>query len=173
MKKWLIPAGLTLVVGGLAWHFYNQAKRIMDYCFTFDGYKILSLGAKNIKLQLNLAVKNNSDVDLNINGYDLNISLNNKSVGKVSSDKKQLLQANSKSVLELVVSFNPVDTIKNAINFDFLKGVVLDPSKVLVNVKGTVNIGQGVIKVNNIPVDFNLTLKDMLPDNSGQQKPCL
>lgn len=173
-KKLILPAGVAVIIGGLVWHFYRQVKMLQDFCYTFEGYKILELGINKVTLAILLQVRNKSDLDLTINGYDLSVSINDKFVSKIQSNQVQDLLANSKSQLNLGISFNPSEVLKGVLNLNVLQGALLDPKKVVVGIKGTISVShKKVLKLNKVPVNFSLTLDDMMPKPGEVSRPCL
>lgn len=171
MKRVLIFAGIIGIVGGLAWYLHRQANLLMQYCFNFTGYQIIELNRSKIQIEVKLQIKNRSDLDITIQGYEFDVYLNGAYVSKINSKKNQKVAKNSFSILSLLINVEPAKN-KDLANWDFLSRLLLDYKNIKVKIKGSVSATALGISAKDVPVDLEMKLKEMLPDNSKPSEPC-
>lgn len=171
MKKALIIGGILIGVGALAWYIKRQANLLKDFCFNFVGYKIINLNRDRITIELKLDIKNKSDIDVTINGYNFDIFMNGAYVSKVLSKKVQKIAKHGFSILNLTVDIEPKKN-KSLANWDFLSRVLLDVNNIKVKIKGDLSATALGINAKNVPVDLEMKLKEMLPDSKNPSPPC-
>lgn len=170
MKKVIIIAGI-LGVGALAWYLYHQANLLMQYCFNFTGYKIVTLNRERITLEVKLEIKNNSNFEVNINSYNFQVFMNGAYVTNVSSKKVQPIAKKSFSTLTLLIDVEPKKN-KDLANWDYLSLLLLDVNNIKLKIAGTVSASALGISAENVKVNLEMKLKEMLPDSKNPSPPC-
>lgn len=171
MKKVLIIAGILGGLGALAWYLHRQANLLMQYCFNFTGYKIINLNRDRITIDLQLQMRNKSDLEITISGYQFEVFLNGAYVTKVSSNKIQKIAKNSFSTIILTLDVEPRKN-KQLANWDVLSRILLDFKNTKVRIKGDVSATALGISAKDLNVDLEMKLKEMLPDKQNPSPPC-
>lgn len=171
MKRVLIIAGIIAGIGGLAWYLHRQANLLMQYCFNFTGYKILELNRDIISIEVKLQMKNKSDLEVTISGYEFDVYLNGAYVTKVSSNKMQKVAKRDFSTIVLKIDVEPRKN-KELANWDTLSRILLDFKNTRVKIKGSVSATALGISAKDIPVSLEMKLKEMLPDKQNPSPPC-
>lgn len=171
MKKVLIIAGI-IGVGALAWYLHRQANLLMQYCFNFTGYKIITLNRDRITIEIELQVRNKSDLDITISGYNFEVFLNGAYVTQIGSQKPQKIAKNSFSTLVLVIDVEPRKN-KQLANWDTLSRILLDFKNTRVRIKGSISATALGISAKDINVDVESKLKEMMPaKKQAPSEPC-
>lgn len=154
-KKYII-AGLIgiLTITGAA--LYLQYKKLMEYCISFKGVKIVYLGIDNIIFDLYLNFLNKSAIKINIVSQEYKVYLNDKLVSTVDSDKPQVIEPKAKSVISVNVKFNPRQVL-TAVNVNEL---LLNREKIRLKVDTKIKVALGFIKI-SIPYVYETTLKEL------------
>lgn len=159
------------------WHFSSQYKLLQGTCFSFAGYKPLALNKDHIKIEISLKLKNQSDLDLHIRGYQFDISINNHPVTTVFS--KQSVTVNRRdpvtgspsfTILPVVIDVNP----QTLGNLNFLSGILLNYQEALVKIKGSVSVKTSGILLSHLPINTEKRLRNMIPAiATGDKEPCI
>lgn len=168
MKKALFISTLIGVAGFLAWHFANQVSLLKKTCFAFNGYKINSIKKDDINIEIYIKLRNRSDIAIALNGYNLDVFINNTKVSTLASNLKQVIDRDSFAPLTLMVDIDPTKLL----NASFLSGFLLNYNNAIVKIQGTVSVNAGGISKDNIPVLMESKLRDMLPSTDDTSGPC-
>ncbi len=172
MKKILIISGVVALVGFIAYKAINQYKLLMKYCFNLGDYRLNAISRDQINFEVDLEIKNNSDLTLEMLSYNLYVYLNGIKAAVVSSDKHQSLLPNQFSTLVLNVNINPQD-IKEFQDLAVLGNILLDFKNTKIRVTGGIAAKVSGIKVQGIPVNVETTMKNMLPSAQLPSNPCV
>ena len=88
MRKLFILLGL----GGVAYGFYTfylkQLEILALFKYKLKGVKILNINLRNVELELLVEIINDSDISIDVSGYDLKVSLNDIFVGTIKNATK-------------------------------------------------------------------------------------
>ena len=112
--------GSAVVIGAIATiqYFRRQKRLLKDICVSntsFDWQSVLSgiissQSASNLEgIPLTLSVVNNSNIDVTIKDIDLDVSVDNVSIGVVSLADEVELAKNSETLLELTIQITVTD----------------------------------------------------------------
>jgi LEA14-like dessication related protein len=172
MKKVLIISGILVGIGALAWYLKRQANLLMEYCFNFVGYKITTMTRDRITIELQLQIKNKSDLEVTINSYDFSAYLNGAYITKVRSKTPQKIAPKGFSVLSLLIDVEPRKN-KDLANWAFLSRILFDINNITVKISGGVNVSALGISPGVIPVNVEMKLKQMVPDSKNPSPPCI
>ncbi len=173
-----MKTGLIIAAGALTtavaiygiWHFGSQYKLLKETCFSFDGYEPLALNKDHIKIEISLKVRNRSEIELDIRGYEFDISINNYKVSKVFSKAPIKIKKQGFTTLKLIVDVNP----KSVGNLNFLSGLLLNYQESVVKIKGSLTVKTGGILAKHIPITAESKLRDMIPQPGAPEKtPCI
>ena len=105
---------------------------------------------------------NPSMIDVNVEGYDLGVYLNDKLITRIDSTEPGYVAAQATSVVKLVVDIKPAETLKNFFSPQVMNALLFDYSKVIVRLKGTVSANHRGLGMKDIPVDISDTLQNLL-----------
>jgi LEA14-like dessication related protein len=162
---------IVLVVSGYIAK--KQFSKIMNYCYKFNikKSKINKISSSVIDMSLAVDFKNNSDIDFLIDGYNIDVLLNDNKVSTVSS--KDSLTLKSKSFTTMVIPVNIDLGGMNAIPLASVIGyIITDKSKVNITVKGNISGGALGVKVKDFPIELTLNLAELMKPTSEPQQVC-
>jgi hypothetical protein len=177
---------IALIIGGaglLTWTavtIYKNVMLLLDYCFNPVGYRIISLSLKRFLFEVDLQIKNKSDINVYITGYNFKIYVDGKFATTVHSSTdavtggplRQLLKAKDFSILTLQVDFDPKDVFKAVASVTEIQKAILKPEDMLIGFDGTVSIEVEGVAVKDYAYKDAYSLKYMLPDKDNPSPPC-
>lgn len=167
MKKYAVISiiGLALIGVYLYHHFKKQIELLMQYTYKIKGYEVLKLTFKEIALRITLGFENKSDIDFTIDGYDIEIFANGKSVGFARNGRmNEYVKPNGSSDISFIVAFDPKTTIKNAITLDNVIGATINRDQIKLRFKGFFSVShKGFIKIKDFPIDMEYSLSEFYP----------
>lgn len=167
-KKIAIWSGIVLGSSALLYFTYNyvqnQIKLLTKLAYKFIGYKILKLSTKQIIVDVDLELENQSNLGITISGYDVDVSMNGQHVVKLKNNQlSQYLAPNGKSLIKLNVDFVPNEVIKQAFNLQNILLSLTNPDAIVFGFKGNVSAKTTGLMVKNYPLNVTLPLSKMLP----------
>ncbi len=169
MKPGNVIAGIFLFAGGLlSLYLLSQYQKLKKLCFNLTGHFIKKLTANEAIIELYLQIKNLSDLNVVVDGYDFKVLLNERFITTIQSppEIKQAVAANAYSSITLVIAFNPMEALKNVLRIDLAKGMLMDKSQVIFEIKGKVSIDG----IGSKAVNIKKSLAEMVPN--GPKEPC-
>lgn len=162
--KNLILSLITLITLILA-YLYLQYERATKYTYSLNkkASNIISLGIRNININLVLDLGNKSDFDLIVSNYKIDIFLNGSKVAHVEDKRKQIIKSNSISQFNIGVFFNPSEVYKNNKNklVDLTSDIAMDQKNVKFKIIGTMNAGLSFYNYGTVPIEADFTLSDI------------
>lgn len=153
---------ILLALSGFGFYVYRQQQLLRKIEVEYDGAKIVSFGWTNTVVDLYLKFINLSDIDINVTGYRFQIFVNGKHISDVVSTDKGLIKPRGESVIAMRFNFSPVQVLKNVLSKDVLAALLVDYSKVTVQVKGKIDINHRGIDIKDIDVNISDTLQRLL-----------
>ncbi len=156
-RNWIIVGALVSLTV-IAGYFFYQAKKIGDFKIKLGAKKIIQATLERVQVELTLQVHNDSDVDIIINSYDVDLTVDNNFVSKLKSGMSQLVRAKGASDFKLLLDFNPKVVLKQAFNLDFIQGLLTKKSNMIIGLTGSVSIMNGL---KNIPINIQSRLSDI------------
>ncbi len=179
MRKLIVLAG-ALAVGFGAYYLYQQYKKISNICFTFAGFEISKINRERITITVKVNVKNQSDIAIKLNAYDLSVFMNGAYVAKIVStnpiSNKPLvldtISPNKSSVLSLIIDVEPKKT-KALANWDFISKILLDVNNIKIRIAGNLSVTIAGIGIKNHPLNIEAKLKDMKSGSEVKSQPCV
>ena len=160
MKRGLIIFGIIGMAAGLTWYIRRQIRLLGDYCFEMKGHRVTYLRLQRTVVEVDLEVLNRSDIDVKIDSYAFNVSVNGTMVSRVLSKGPRTLTAKGKTILTLIIDFDPRVVLKRALTVDMLTGIT--KGDLTISLDGTVSVSHAGIKAKNVPVKLTKKLKDMV-----------
>lgn len=159
MKKAIIPilSGLALIT--LA---YGARQFYLLYKATFKVVRtrIKSITAGQISLVIVAEIDSKSDVSAIINGQHYDVFFNNELVSRIDAVEKIHINSNGKTLIPININFNPSAIIKTGIAN--IANLILDRTKVTIQIKGYLSLKVGIVEMKNYPVDIKYTLQELI-----------
>ena len=173
MKRTLI--GLSLLVGlstigyGVYRVLKEQTKLLKSYCWKIKNVVINTFRMDEVYLTFILLLKNQSDIDVTLTNFDLDVFLNNEKVAKViNTDIGIDWKARGVSEIKFDVKFNPKDVFSSISKVTTLAiDIFSNKENVLIGVKGNVTAKHNFIKVSDLPIDYAMSLASITEDKDN------
>jgi hypothetical protein len=147
----------VLVLGSIAAYAVVQIHKLKDITVELASKRIISSGLNRIIAELTLLITNDSDIDINVDSYNLDLTVNGNFVSKVQQRIPQLIKKHGKSNFIVMLDFNPKTVVKQALNVDFLAALFKNKSNIVIGLKGYVTI----LGLKNIAVDISSPLSEL------------
>lgn len=112
LRNTLIISGLVGGVSVGGYLLYRSILKAVKYEIIPQGVEIIDRQGQNLKLQINLAIKNPSDLKLSVSDKEFDIYLNGIYITRLKNPNKQVIYANSISSIVLTVDLNLSDVYK-------------------------------------------------------------
>lgn len=141
-------------------------------CYKVSGFNIISINKNNIKFELLIKVKNPSKINIQIEGYDFNVGINNVQVAKILNSTSKTLKPQQVSEVAIPINID-TDAVFGAVKskeiiFSFL-------TRNLDKISLTLN-GKFIGEMAKIPikkaVSINYTLQQILDESKKPSMPC-
>lgn len=179
MKKIVVLASV-IALGFGAYYLYSQYTKLTNICFSFAGFEISKINRERITITVKLNVKNQSDIAVKLNSYDLTAYMNGAYVAKITSinpisNKPMVLDTiapNKTSVLSLIIDIEPKKS-KALANWDFVSKILLDVNNVNIKITGNMSVTVAGLGVKQFPLTIESKLKEMLPNKQVPSQPCV
>ncbi len=171
-KGLIIVLSILGLASAGAIYLWNQTKKLADFCFDFSGYKITNVTLLNMAVDVYLSIKNKSNLDVIIKGYDLDVYVNGNFISKVTNTNEQQLPANTKQNFTVSVNFNPTTLLKGSLTKDNILNALIDRSKVVFEFKGVLSASFAGVNVSSFPIAIKSSLADMIPDPNKPSTKC-
>lgn len=160
MRKLFILLGL----GGVAYGFYTfylkQLEILALFKYKLKGVRILNINLTNIELELLVEVINDSDIAIDVSGYDLKVFLNNIFVGTIKNATTNQTLKRLGGVSEFPLKLN-VST-KAFIGQGLISGLQENFKNSTLRIKGTFGLKKSFIKLKDLPIDETYKMKDFM-----------
>lgn len=172
-KRFILPVTIGLVAAALltvaAFQVKKQVELLMKYCYKIKGFKIRSFTKDRLQCSFTVLFRNKSNIGVTIRAYTVDISLNGKFLGTVSSGKRQELKPAGVSELFIDADLNPKEafTVKElAILLSYL---LIDKSRIVLTFEGKAKVQHSILPTIKLPFKFTYTLKELLEDETGEE----
>lgn len=160
MNKWLkIAVGLSTITltGAGAFYLYANYKALDDFDFEVTDVKIKG-GSDKLTIKVIVKIKNPTDFNLKVYGYDFKLSLDGVYVGNVKSDETTSIAKNSESEIEV-----PFEVYKKDFDLSHITDLIklitkaVKSEKIKATINGSVTAGfNKVIKKDIAFEDFEV-----------------
>jgi hypothetical protein len=166
LKNTIIGVGILGGVGAFVYAFYayanRQAKLIEDFTWKLMGIKFDSFSLQAVKGKVNILFTSQSDVEVQIEKFIMNVSFNQVEVGYIEDTTPFIIPARGTAPISFNFTLNPqliFGDITNIINY------ALQKEDASVSFRGFVSIKSGFVKA-SIPITYDSTLKCILYDKN-------
>ena len=164
MKTFLKIAGIFAVfgvigIGVYAGKVYHDIKNI--------SYELVKYQFKGIKegkafIDFILRIKNISIVRIKIVGYEFDIFINDIRVGAIKGTKEQVIKSEQYSLLSIPLGINLAETFGLVRSADILSSLATNPKAIVISLKGMFAAEVFKLKVKNIPIDYSISLQEII-----------
>ena len=160
MRKILFFTGLGALGLGAYLFYKRQLDILYDFKYSINDIKILERTADKITLQITISVRNESELDFYIKGYDLNVLINNEVVSNVKNSNMNLfLKGMGQST---TITFNADFSPKNYGLLDIVSELITTLGDTLITIRGTAKISKGIFQNWKQPIDETWKLNEFL-----------
>jgi len=159
----IIGTAITALVAFGAWYFLKQFKMLSDYCYKFWKGRINSMGLKKIDLTLYFIIFNKSSADITITEQSYVAKANGEPITNIYSNKEIYIKAYDKSVINVNISFNPLQVLKIALTN--LSDILVNRSNISIEVDGYASAGTGGLVLRRIPITYTTTLAELTEED--------
>lgn len=166
--KIAVGGGLTLIAIAALAYLNKQAKALYDACFTIAGAVVHTISFDNMEFDVLMSIKNTSDMSFTITNQNYNIYVNKMLVAEVENKENVKIASNGKSNMKINVKFNPQDLLKKGI--ENIAALLKNKDSLVIEVKGNISIGAGIVPFKNYKVDERLLMKELLSPSKKTNK---
>ncbi len=160
MRKLFILLGL----GGVAYGFYSfylkQLEILALFKYKLKGVKILDIKLTNIELELLVQIINDSDISIDVSGYDLKAYLNGVFVGTIKNATTNQNLKGLGGVSNFPLKLNI--TTKAFIGQGLISGLQENFENSTLTIKGTFGLKKGFIKLKDLELNESYKMKEFM-----------
>lgn len=169
-KKIIIWVGVIAGIGGLGYAFYAFYKRqmtlAMSYCFKIATLKFLKLDKNQTIIDVNIKVRNQSDLRIDITNYNFDVYINDKKVTHISNPTSVDLLANAVSIIPLRIEFSPSKFFDLGNVISLLSSAITDYKNFKIRISGSLGAKLNFINIKDLPIDMTMNLAEILSDEN-------
>lgn len=165
-----IGLGIGLIGFGLTWQIMQQIKLAKSYCYKIKGLIFKTTTAENITVEVTIAIKNKSDIALDVLGYNFDFYLNDRLVGVIESDQTQSVVANGVSEVKATISFNPTKLFDKNYALTLLSYLLTSKERIVTRTVGYVRAKHSFMFPIKVPLDIKMNLKEILADDPNAEQ---
>jgi LEA14-like dessication related protein len=160
MRKVFIAIGAVGLGYGIYQYYLTQGAILYDYKYRIIGVSIKKISLKEVELQIDVEVINNSAITATLSSYYFDILLNGKKVAVVeNASLNQFLQKNGgTSYFPMKVTINP----KEFADVNLLSGLLESVKNSTIEQRGYFGFKKGLLRFNKIPFNYTYKVKDFL-----------
>lgn len=176
MKKYIIISVIVILLATVAYFGYKQYTKAMNYCYNYNikKSKVNSITSSMIDIDFAVDFKNNSDLEIKLQGYNFDILLNGVKVSQVSSTEPTSLKSNTFTTIIVPIKISITSLLsKNLINLQTAKDLISDRSKIIITIKGMVSGGLLGLSVKNMPLEIPYSLAEMMAPTTTPTTKCV
>ena len=144
----------------------KQAKALYDACFTVAGAVIHTISIDKMDMDLLINIANKSDVSFTLTNQNYQVYINKMLVATVNNKENTTVVSQGNTTMKINIKFNPQDLLKKGI--ENIANLIKNKDSLVVEIRGTISIGKGLVSFNDYRVDETLLMKELLstPKNS-------
>ena len=150
----------TLAVAGI--YVYNQQNLLRMLKVSYYRAQVVKANLAKFTVDLYLWVTNFSDVDVNVDSYNMIVYINNRPITRVVSKIGGYIPASAKSPLKITFEMNVQEALKNLFTKEVFNSILFDYSKVIVRLKGVISANHKGIAIKDFPVDISDSLNNLV-----------
>ena len=160
MRKVFIAIGAVGLGYGIYQYYLTQGAILYNYKYRIIGVSIKKVTLKEVELQIDVEVINDSAITATLSSYYFDILLNGKKVAVVqNASLNQFLQKNGgTSYFPMKVTINP----KEFADVNLLSGLLESVKNSTIEQRGYFGFKKGLLRFNKIPFNYTYKVKDFL-----------
>lgn len=165
--SYIIFGTAILFIAGIGIYVWQQIKLAMNYCYKLSGFKINKLKINEFDFDLGVKIRNKSNLEAIINGYDFDIFINDKKVSHIQSAQKAFIKAKDVSKLWVNINFNPKEIFKDlSYVADLISYFLTAKEKIIIRVEGNISAQHSFIKIERFKIPaIEMNLKEIMTDD--------
>ena len=166
-----VPMGFVALGAGLFMHFKEQIRLLKSYCYKIRNVVFKNVTQDKIDMSLQLAIRNQSDIDIDISKYQLDIFIDSVKIATITDSIKQKMKSKAVSNIALNVSMNPKQVFKNTNDLiAIVNKFLFDKNNLTIGIKGTLSAGSSFLSFANLPIDMTMTFAEISKDDPTAYK---
>jgi LEA14-like dessication related protein len=160
MKKVFIAIGAIGLGYGIYQYYVTQGAILYNYKYRILGVTIKKASLKEVELQIDIEVINDSAITATLSSYYFDIYLNGQKVAVVeNASLNQFLQKNGgTSYFPMIVKIDP----KQFVSGNVLSGLLQSVKNSTIEQRGYFGFKKGILKFNKIPFNYTYKVKDFM-----------
>jgi len=160
MKKVFIAIGAIGLGYGIYQYYVTQGAILYNYKYRILGVTIKKASLKEVELQIDIEVINDSAITATLTSYYFDIYLNGQKVAVVqNASLNQFLQKNGgTSYFPMIVKIDP----KQFVSGNVLSGLLQSVKNSTIEQRGYFGFKKGILKFNKIPFYYTYKVKDFM-----------
>lgn len=162
----IVKAGMFIGIAGLIFGLYTFYKRqlyyVMQYCYKLYKFVPKKFSKDNFQFDLTLKILNRSTFMLQINSYNIDIFIQNKYLTSINRNDINIINPSGVSYINATINIVPKNILDPALLAQLLGYYITDKSKIIISVKGTLNVQSSFIKLKKLPIDYSDSLQNLL-----------
>ena len=165
----IVFSAIALALIGLVVYVWQQTSKLKNACFFITGGSVNQLSTTNVSITLLAKVKNISDITVTLTDMEIDIYVNDLFITHISSSVNQDIISQAYTTVSLPISFNPDDLLKAG--SATVGDIIANKSNVIIRTSGIASISAGGVKVDNYPINDEISLQQ-IESNETVQEPC-
>lgn len=157
MKKTLLWLGVAALITGVGTYYYRNWLLAKQFDYQFRGIEILNLYGNEIKVRVQLSLKNVSNFDATFKGLEIKAFIDGALIGKLLKEEETHLPADNSILLSFDAVINK-NNIKNK-SLDIVRAA-LTKTPITVDFVGKMDY-QTPIGYFSIPITYSTTGQDL------------
>lgn len=160
MKKVFIAIGAIGLGYGIYQYYVTQGAILYNYKYRILGVTIKKASLKEVELQIDIEVINDSAITATLTSYYFDIYLNGQKVAVVeNASLNQFLQKDGgTSYFPMIVKIDP----KQFVSGNVLSGLLQSVKNSTIEQRGYFGFKKGILKFNKIPFNYTYKVKDFM-----------
>lgn len=160
MRKVFIAIGAIGLGYGIYQYYLTQGAILYNYKYKVASLVIKKVTLKEVELEINVEVINNSAISATLTNYYFDIFLNGEKVAVIqNASLNQFLRANGgKSYFPMKVIIDPSKLVTGNV----LSGLVATIKNSTIEQRGYFGFKKGLLRINKIPFNYTYKVKDFI-----------
>lgn len=160
MRKVFIAMGAIGLGYGIYQYYLTQGAILYNYKYKVTSLVIKKVTLKEVELEINVEVINNSAISATLTNYYFDIFLNGEKVAVIqNASLNQFLRANGgKSYFPMKVIIDPSKLVTGNV----LSGLVATIKNSTIEQRGYFGFKKGLLRINKIPFNYTYKVKDFI-----------
>ena len=157
--KIAIWTGIAIFVTGAIYAIQREIKLLKSYCWKITHFTINDFTLKKLDIDLNVSIRNISNIDITIIGYSIKIDIDGRYIGNVVNNVPLYVPANDLTTTVINFNTNPYDVLDLQYILAEVKKFQTDTNNIQFRMYGSATVQKG-IKI-SVPFDLTMSYADM------------